>query len=63
MNTRLVIGIVGAALLMAVALIGALAWAERAVPDVLTQLPVGCLGLLGGILVPNRERATDAPTD
>lgn len=52
---RLVIGILGAVLLLCVALIGLLAWHERAIPDVLQNIAVGSLASMGTLLVPTRS--------
>lgn len=56
---RIVVLVLGVALLLCLAGIIWLAAAEpaRQIPDVLVAVPTGILGLLGGILVPNKTSA------
>lgn len=60
MNTppiNLVVGVLGATLVLAVALLGLLAWGDRAAPDSLQMIATGALGALAGILTrPSREK-------
>lgn len=59
MNTRNVIYIVGAALLLSVAVIGYLAGtSDRPIPDVLQNIAVGSLTGLVGLLVPSNHTVT-----
>lgn len=51
---KLVAIMLGVALLLALALIGGLAWAERGIPDVLQNVAVGSLAALSALLVGNR---------
>lgn len=54
--TRLVIVLVGTGFLLTIVLIGILSAREQPIPDVLQNIAVGSLTLLGGILVkPARE--------
>lgn len=60
MSTRMVIGVVGLAMVLAIGGIIALAFTGHPIPDVLQNIAIGSLTLLGGILVPNRQTAPDA---
>lgn len=51
---RLVAIIIGATLVIAVLLIGLLAYQGRAIPDVLQNIAVGALTAEGALLVPSR---------
>lgn len=50
--TRLALALLGGALLLSVLAISALAWAERAIPDVLQVLASSSLTGILGVLVP-----------
>ena len=51
-NLRIVINIVGAVIVLTLLGIIVPAVREQPIPDVLTNLGIGALGLLGGLLVP-----------
>lgn len=55
---RLVAVLLGATLLLCVALIGLLAFNDRTIPDVLQNVAVGALASLGTLLVPTRTPTT-----
>jgi hypothetical protein len=56
-NLRLVVGFVGGVFLLSVVGIIALATMEKAIPDVLQNIAVGSMTLLGGLLVPSNDGA------
>lgn len=63
MNTRIVtIALLGLVVVLfaCVVIIGALAYADRTIPDVLQNIAVGSLTGLVGILVPARSSSTSS---
>lgn len=52
---KLVAGMLGAALLLCLLLVGLLAWADKETPDVLQLVASGALGALSALLVGNRR--------
>lgn len=53
--------ILGAGFILSVGFIGACALTDRAVPDVLQNLAVGSMGMIGALLVSGSHRPDETP--
>jgi hypothetical protein len=53
--------ILGAGFILSVGLIGACALTDRAVPDVLQNLAVGSMGMIGALLVSGSHKDDETP--